>query len=53
METMQETKAIMPTSEIKVVKNKKKFFFPDHQVTVEAETQEEAERALAKPEEKE
>jgi len=30
------------------VEVKKKFFFPDHQVTVEAETQEEAERALAK-----
>lgn len=49
MKKQAENKAILPQKN-KEVKNK--YFFPDDQVTVEAETMEEAQKKLKKQKEK-
>ena len=44
MKNQAENKAILPGK--KDIRNKQRFFYPDRQITIEAETKEEADQAL-------
>lgn len=44
MKNQAENKAILPGK--KDIRNKQRFFYPDRQITIEAETKEEADLAL-------